>query len=65
MVRKETKTMCNSSEECCGNCKWNEYSPDGNGWRNGKFYCVNEESEYCGIPISYDDACENWKAKEE
>ena len=50
--------------ECCGNCKWNEYSPDADGWRNGKFYCSNEESEYCGIPISYDDSCENWKAND-
>ena len=51
-------------KECCGNCKYNKYAPDGNGVRNGKFYCGNEESSEYGVPTFYDDSCDDWEEKE-
>ena len=52
-------------KEVCGTCKYNQYSPDGNGIRNkGGFYCGNERSENCGVPTFYDDTCDEWEEKE-
>lgn len=50
-------------QECCGNCKHNKYSPDGNGIRNGCFYCGNEDSDQYGVPTFYDDACDDFEEK--
>jgi hypothetical protein len=51
-------------KECCGNCKYNKYSPDGNGMRSGKIYCDNEESFEYGTPTFYDDSCDDFEEKE-
>lgn len=55
--------MYNTKAQCCGNCKWNCYSPDGDGWRNGKFYCGNEGSYNYRVPVFSDDTCEDYKTK--
>ena len=59
-MMEEKKLM----KECCGNCKYNKYSPDGKGMRNGKFYCDNEESLEYGTPTFYDDVCDDFEEKE-
>ena len=51
-------------KECCGNCKYNMYSPDGNGVRNSKFYCGNEYSSEYATPTFYDDTCEDYEEEE-
>lgn len=58
------KERGNKVKECCGNCKYNKYSPDGKGMRNGKFYCDNEVSFEYGTPTFYDDVCEDFEEKE-
>ena len=51
-------------KECCGNCKYNKYAPEGKGMRNGKFYCDNEDSLEYGTPTFYDDSCDDFEEKE-
>lgn len=55
----------NNMNKCCGNCKYNKYTPDGrNGSMNGKFYCGNEDSEEYGVPTFYDDSCDDFEEKD-
>lgn len=53
-----------SREECCGRCKYNKYSADGDGARNGTFYCGHENSLEYGVPTSYDDVCDDFEPKD-
>lgn len=48
----------------CRNCKFNKYSPDGDGIRNHKWYCGNEYSENYGVPTFWDETCDDFEEKE-
>ena len=44
---------------CCGTCKFSKYS--------GKIYdyvCTNEDSEYYGLSIAYQDSCDEQEEKD-
>ena len=45
-------------KQVCGNCKWNAYDREENG-----FYCSNNDSEYESVWTAYDDTCEEWEEK--
>lgn len=51
--------------ECCGNCKYNKRDfskPQNRGY--AEFCCGNENSEFYGVPTSYDDSCDDYEEKE-
>ena len=49
----------------CGTCKHNTPEYEGGTRKVKDFYCDNEESEYYGLPTTYDDSCEDWEEKED
>lgn len=52
-------------KETCGNCKYckRDFSkPQDKDY--AKFCCSNEDSYNCGVPIMFDDSCEDFKESE-
>ena len=46
------------AREICGECKYNKYSTT-----EKEFYCSNTDSDNYGIPIMYDDSCDDFEEK--
>lgn len=48
-----------TEEKTCGNCKHNKYEATVE-----DFFCGCQSGEWYGCPTFYEDACEEWEAKE-
>ena len=52
--------------EICGECKYNKRDfskPQNSGY--AEFCCGNEDSDCYGVPIMYDDSCDDFEEKDD
>lgn len=53
--------MDDNEKQCCGNCKYAEYSRE----RENCYVCENMDSYYLADYVEHDHGCEEWRSRDD